>query len=109
MAALVKRIDQLRHEMKALRYLLELHPQSLAGAPPREDFQTPDARAIYDALAAEKSRGAAEASIAALELDETDVESFLRLSGTHYHTYPQLIRERAAQFRRGELVLQDAG
>lgn len=109
MATLVKRIDQTRHEMKALRYLLELHPQSMASAPRREDFQIPDAQLIYDVLAGTSSRAEAEARIADLELEETDVEAFLRLGGAHYHVYPDLIRERGAQFRRGELLLQSAG
>lgn len=109
MAALVKRIDQTRHEMKALRYLLEFHPQSMASAPRREDFQIPDAQLIYDVLVAAANRAEAEARIGELDLEETDVDSFLRLGGTHYHTYPDLIRERGAQFRRGELQLQSAG
>ena len=107
MAVLVKRIDQLRHEMKALRYLLEFHPGSLADAPRRDDFQTDDGRLIFDALVAAKTRSDAETRIADLDLEETDVESFLRLGGSHYHTYPGLIRERAAQFRNGELRLQE--
>jgi hypothetical protein len=109
MASLVKRIDQTRHEMKALRYLLEFHPHSMASAPRRDDFQIPDARLIYDVLVAAASRSEAEARIAALELEETDVDSFLRLGGTHYHVYPDLIRERGEQFRRGDLQLQSAG
>jgi hypothetical protein len=108
MPSLVKRIDQIRHEMKALRYLLEFHPDSLATAPAREDFQLEDSRLIYDALRAAATRVEAAEAIAALELEETDVESFLRLSGAHYHVYPGLIRERAAGFRRGELLLQEA-
>ena len=108
MGSLVKRIDQIRHEMKALRYLLELHPGSLGSAPPREDFQLGDSHRIYDAMKAAHTRAEAEAAIAALDLEETDVESFLRLGGGHYHVYPGLIRERAEQFRRGELELQEA-
>src|SRR5262249_6562375 len=108
MASLVKRIDQIRHEMKALRYLLEFHPQSLSDAPARDDFQTRDGQLIYDVLRSTTTRGEAESGIAALELEETDVDSFLRLGGSHYHVYPDLIRERAKQFRRGELQLQDA-
>jgi hypothetical protein len=108
MSELVKRIDQIRHEMKALRYLLEFHPGSLADAPRRDDFQTEDGRLIFDVLVDAKNRADAEARIAELDLEETDVESFLRLGGTHYHTYPGLIRERAEQFRSGELRLQDA-
>jgi hypothetical protein len=111
MAERVKRIDQQRHELKALRYLLEGHPNSLATTRPlpnREDFQIPDCQRIYDALMAAQTRDDAEAAIRALDLDETDVESFLRLGGEYYYTYPQLIVERAAQFRNHLLELEGA-
>jgi hypothetical protein len=42
MAQMVKRIDEQRHELKALRYLLHFSPESLAKTQPlprREDFQ----------------------------------------------------------------------
>jgi hypothetical protein len=107
MGTLVKRIDQIRHEMKALRYLLEFHPASLEDAPAPDDFRIPDSRRIYDALRSNADPAAAASAIAALGLEETDVDSFLRLSGTHYHTYPALVRERAEQFRRGELTLEE--
>lgn len=108
MAALVKRIDQVRHEMKALRYLLEFHPQSLENAPQRDDFRIPDSQQIFDVLRRSSSKVDAQAGIAALDLEETDVESFLRLSGSHYHIYPALVRERAELFRSGQLELQEA-
>jgi hypothetical protein len=108
MSTLVKRIDQVRHEMKALRYLLEFHPESMADAPVRDDFQIPDSRLIYDALIGATTRGAAEQAIGDLDLDEVDVSSFLHLGGSHYHVYPGLIRERAEHFRSGQLRLQDA-
>jgi hypothetical protein len=50
----------------------------------------------------------AEQSIRRLELDDVDIESFLRLGGEHYHTYPALVRERAAAIRRGELKIEAA-
>jgi hypothetical protein len=108
----VKRIDQHRHELKALRYLLHFYPDSLAKTPPlprREDFQIPDCQRIYDALTAARTRDAAAAAIRALDLEETDVESFLRLGGEYYYTYPQLVVERAQQFRQGTLELERAG
>src|SRR5215813_7390696 len=94
MPGLVKRIDQQRHELKALRYLLEFYPESVRKAQPlprREDFQIVDCQRIYDALMAAKSRDEATAAIRALDLDETDIESFLRLGGEYYYTYPQLV------------------
>jgi uncharacterized ParB-like nuclease family protein len=111
MSEKVKRIDQHRHELKALRYLLQFHPQSLTKTQPlprREDFQIPDCRQIYDALTAATTRAAATAAIRALQLDETDVESFLRLGGEYYYAYPQVVRERAAQFRAHAIELEAA-
>jgi hypothetical protein len=109
MAERVKRIDQHRHELKALRYLLDFDPPRAApGAPlPRcEDFQIPDCRSIYDALMGASSRAAAEAAILELDLEETDVPSFLRLGGEFYFSYPSLIVERAARFRDHTLELE---
>jgi hypothetical protein len=34
------------------------------------------------------------------------VESFLGLGGEYYYTYPQLVVERAVQFRQGALELE---
>ena len=111
MAQLVKRIDAQRHELKALRYLLHAYPESLAHTRPlprRGDFQIPDCRRIYDALTGAQTRDEAAAAIRALDLEETDVESFLRLGGEYYHTYPKLVVERAKQFRCGALELEHA-
>jgi hypothetical protein len=96
MAEKVKRIDQQRHELKALRYLLQFHPESLARTKPlprREDFQIADCQRIYDALVAAQTREAATAAIRALDLEETDLDSFLRLGGEYYYTYPKLVAE----------------
>ena len=111
MAERVKHIDQQRHELKALRYLLQFYPESLTTTQPlprREDFQIPDCQRIYDALMAATARDAAAAAIRQLDLDETDVESFLRLGGEYYYIYPQLVVERAAQFRAHALELEPA-
>ena len=62
----LKQIDILRHELKALRYLLDnyhvgkLSPDTL---PPREDFQSKQGRIIYDAILAAPSRDAASKAI----------------------------------------------
>jgi hypothetical protein len=111
MADKVKRIDQQRHELKALRYLLQFLPDSLEKTTPlpqREDFQIPDCQHIYDALLSARTREQATAAIRALDLDETDVESFLRLGGEYYFTYPKLVVERAQQFRTHALELEAA-
>ncbi len=111
MAEKVKRIDQQRHELKALRYLLQFHPESIAKTrplPARADFQIPDCRQIYDVLMSAPTRDAAEAAIRALALEETDVDSFLQLGGEYYFTYPKLVAERAQQFRTHALALEAA-
>jgi len=111
MAQLVKRIDEQRHELKALRYLLHAYPESLTKTQPlprRDDFQIPDCQRIYDALTNARTHNEAAAAIRALDLEETDVESFLRLGGEYYYTYPQLVVERAVQFRQGVLELERA-
>jgi CHAD domain-containing protein len=111
MAERVKRIDQQRYELKALRYLLEFYPESLTATQPlprREDFQIPDCQRIFDALLSARAREEASAAIGRLDLEDTDIESFLHLSGEHYYTYPKLIVERAEQFRRGTLELEPA-
>ena len=51
----LKRIDILRHELKALRYILDnYHAGKLDGSalPPRDDFQADQARQLYDAIIA---------------------------------------------------------
>jgi hypothetical protein len=111
MPALVKRVDQHRHELKALRYLLEFYPESCQTTVPlprREDFQIPDCRRIYDALMTAGTRAEAAAAIRRLDLEETDVESFLGLSGEYYYTYPQLIAERGQGFRTHVLEIEPA-
>jgi hypothetical protein len=107
----LKQIDVLRHELKALRYILDnFHAGKLppAALPPRGDFLAEQARAIYDAILKAPNRGVAEAEIAAMRLEEVDVASFLRLSGDHYYTYPALVHERAEALRAGRLRIETA-
>lgn len=110
MAQLVKRIDQQRHELKALRYILEVFADRRAAVKPfpeRADFQIPACQQIYDALAVAQTQADAIAAIRALDLEDTDVESFLHLGGKHYHIYPGLVAERGEQFRRHQLEIAD--
>ncbi|MGH7915801.1 MAG: hypothetical protein ACREPW_14315 [Candidatus Binataceae bacterium] len=107
----LKQIDVLRHELKALRYILDnFHAGVLppAALPPREDFLSEQARTIYDIIRQAPSRGAAEARIGEMRLDDVDVASFLRLSGDHYYTYPALVHERAEALRAGLLRIETA-
>ena len=107
----LKRIDILRHELKALRFILDnYHDGKIAPSaiPPREDFQSEQARRIYELIMGAPSRAAAEAQIGELELDDVDVDSFLRLAGDHYYTYPGLVRERAEAIRDGRLKVEVA-
>lgn len=111
MAEKVKRIDQQRHELKALRYLLHVYPECLTRTtllPRREDFQILDCQRIYDALLSAKTRDEATAAIRTLDLEETDLDSFLRLGGEYYYTYPKLVVDRAEQFRTHALELEIA-
>ena len=108
MVTTIKKLDQQRHELKALRYLLEFFPQSVqdrGALPQREDFQIPDTQQIYDALLSAKTKEEAIQTIAALDLEETDIESFLGLGGQFYHTYPQLVIERAQEIREGKSTI----
>jgi hypothetical protein len=108
---ILKPVDVLRHELKALRFILDaFHSGKLeaGGLPPRDDFQAAEARLIYDAIVGAGSRADAERRIAALELDEVDIESFLRLAGDHYYAYPALVRERAEAIRAGRLKVESA-
>ena len=108
MVTTIKKLDQQRHELKALRYLLEYFPESVQNreaAPTRDDFQIPDTQLIYDALMAAKTKDEATQAIKELDLEETDVESFLRLGGQYYHTYPQLVKERGQEFRTGTIKI----
>jgi len=107
----LKRIDILRHELKALRFILDnLHEGKLerSAIPPRDDFQSAQGRELYDTIVSASSRAVAEEKIAEMELDEVDIESFLRLSGEHYYTYPALVRERAQAIRSGKLKVENA-
>jgi hypothetical protein len=107
----LKRIDILRHELKALRFILDnLHSGKFerAALPPRDDFQSTQGQELYDAIVGAQSRAAAEKKIAAMELEEVDIESFLRLSGEHYYAYPALVRERAQAIRAGKLKVENA-
>jgi len=107
-AQTIKKLDQQRHELKALRYLLEFYPESVKNKeeiPSREDFQIEDTRLIYDALMSAKAKEEAVSAIADLELEDTDVESFLRLGGQFYHLYPKLVKERGQEFRSGAISI----
>jgi hypothetical protein len=107
----LKSIDILRHELKALRFILDNYHAGRLGPgalPPREDFQSAQGREIYDAIVKSPGRDAAEHAIARLELDDVDIDSFLHLSGEHYYTYPALVRERAAAIRSGKLTVEGA-
>jgi hypothetical protein len=107
----LRKIDVLRHELKALRYLLDSFHQGGArgeGAPSREDFQADQSRLIYDAIVEAGDRQEAEARIAVLKLEDVDLHSFLGLSGQHYYSYPDLVRKRAEAIRSGELVVEDS-
>ncbi len=107
----LKRIDILRHELKALRFILDnYHAGKIApdAIPPREDFQSEQGRAILDTILAAPGRDAAFRAIEALELEEVDIESFLRLGGEHYYTYPARVRERAGAIRRGEIKIENS-
>jgi hypothetical protein len=111
-AQTIKKLDQQRHELKALRYLLEFYPESLKNPdeiPNREDFQIDDTRLIYDALMSAKTKAEATKAIADLDMEDTDVESFLRLSGQLYHTYPKLVKERGPEFRAGTVKIVTPG
>lgn len=106
MAQTIKKLDQQRHELKALRYLLEFYPESMKNReeiPSREDFQIDDTRLIYEALMSAKTKEEATKAIANLDLEETDIESFLRLGGQFYHSYPKLVKERGQEFRTGAI------
>ena len=107
----LKRVDLLRHELKALRYILEqFHAGRLAPGdlPPAEDFISPQGREMYAAIVGAPNRAAAEAALGELELEDVDVASFLRLSGEHYYSYPELVRQRAAAIRSGALKVEAA-
>ena len=108
MVTMIRKLDQQRHELKALRYLLEFFPQSIQDReelPSREDFQLLESQQVYDVLLAAKTKEEATQAIAALELEDIDVESFIGLGGQLYHTYPQVVKARAQEFRAGTLKI----
>ena len=112
MSQTIKKLDQHRHELKALRYLLEGYPESIQQKetlPSRDDFQVEDSRFIYDALMSARTKDEAIAAIDALDLEETDVESFLRLGGQFYHAYPKLVKDRGQEFREGTIKIIKPG
>jgi len=107
----LKRIDVLRHELKALRYLLDARHSGRVdrcAILPREDFISEPARLLYDAIVDAPDRTDAERRVRALDLEDVDIESFLRLGGEHYYTYPALVSERAAALRAGRLRIEAA-
>lgn len=107
----LKQVDLLRHELKALRFMLDnFHAGKLdsSTAPPREDFQSEQGRLLYDAIVTAPSREKAEQTIAEMDLEGVDIESFLKLSGEHYYMYPALVRERAEAIRQGRLRVEAA-
>jgi len=105
----LRQVDLLRHELKALRFLLDhFHELGLEQLPARDDFQSAQGQALYDVIRHAPDRQQAAAAIAELELDGVDIESFLRLSGEHYYTYPELVRARAAAIRSGQLKIEAA-
>ncbi len=110
MTEAVKRVDQQRHELKALRYLLDSLPDcrtSVRPFPSRDDFQILDCQQIYDAMMRAITQADAIAAIRALDLESTEIESFLSLGGKHYYTYPALVVERGKQFRNRALEIVD--
>ena len=106
----IKKLDQHRHELKALRYLLDRHPTSVQNRddlPGREDFQIEESRLIFDALLTAASQEEATQAIENLDLEETEVESFLRLGGQFYHSYPRMVKDRGQDFRDGKIEVVD--
>ena len=103
---IIKKLDQQRHELKALRYLLDFFPQSMQNRdvlPSREDFQIADCQRIYDVLLSAKTAAEAVKAIETLDVEDTDIESFLRLGGKFYHAYPAMVKERGQEFRAGQI------
>ncbi|HTW88069.1 MAG TPA: hypothetical protein VMD75_08685 [Candidatus Binataceae bacterium] len=107
----LKQVDLLRHELKALRYILEnFHSGKIAPTelPPAEDFMSAQGRQIYGVIVGAASRASAESELLRLDLEDVDIGSFLRLSGGHYYGYPDLVRQRAAAIRSGALKVEAA-
>ncbi len=106
----IRKLDQQRHELKALRYLLDTHPGSMQNRdelPSREDFQTAESQLIFDVLVNTTSQADAIHAIEDLDLEETEVDSFLRLGGQFYHSYPHMVKERGQAFREGKIEIID--
>ena len=101
----------MRHELKALRFILDnYHAGKLdhSALIPRDDFQSDQCREIYVASTQAPGRTEAEARIRTMDLEDVDIDSFLRLSGEHYYTYPALVSERAQAIRQGKLTIEAA-
>lgn len=108
---MLKKVDLLRHELKALRFMLDRLDEGglkKSESPAREDFQSEQCRDLYDAIAGSPTRAAAEQKIGLMELEGVDLDSFLRLSGDHYYSYPRLVKQRAQAIRSGRLVVENA-
>jgi CMP-N-acetylneuraminic acid synthetase len=52
-------------------------------------------------LLSAKTQEEATSTIATLDVEDTDIESFLRLGGKFYHAYPAMVKERGQDFRAG--------
>ena len=66
---------------------MDTHPESMQNRealPSRADFQTAESRLIFDVLVNATSQAEAVRAIEDLDLEETEVESFLRLGGQFY-------------------------
>src|SRR5579875_165322 len=103
MAQPLKQVDLLRHELKALRFMLECLGQGRtdsAGLLVREDFQSAAGRQLFDAISQAQDGAAARAAIGKLDLEGVDLGSFLRLNGASYYSYPALVKQRARDWRR---------
>jgi hypothetical protein len=84
--------------------LLDFFPQSMQNRdelPSRDDFQITDCQLIYDVLLSAKTQAEATSAIEKLNVEDTDIESFLRLGGKFYHAYPAMVKERGKGFRAG--------
>ena len=104
----LKRLAAQSGHQRAIGQVLRERRLGADGLPPREDFQSAQGRALYDSIVKAPDRKSAERTIAELELDDVDIDSFLHLSGDHYYTYPALVRERAAAIRTGKLTVEGA-
>jgi hypothetical protein len=109
MAQPLKQVDLLRHELKALRFMLKCLEQGRregVGLLAREDFQSAAGRQLYDAISQAGDGATARAAIGRLDLEGIDLESFLRLDGAAYYSYPALVRQRAQAIRAGQIEVE---